>query len=111
MKLKSPPAKPATPSHVTRLRLMQLYAWREDVLTEGRPAPLPTQSTEHAIGSAERLAVYEGRAARGEQLHHPDDSRMIHSPEADARRSRKRAAERLAIRMAARTSRDPGRSR
>jgi hypothetical protein len=95
MKMKSPPRQPTTPSHVTRLRLLQLYAWREDVLTEGRPAPLPACPTEAPIGSPERLAIYEARAARGEQLHHPDDSR----------RARKRAADRLAARIATRTGR------
>jgi hypothetical protein len=105
MKMKSPPRQPTTPSHVTRLRLLQLYAWREDVLTEGRPAPLPACPTEAPIGSPERLAIYEARAARGEQLHHPDDSRRIHSPEAETRRARKRAADRLAARIATRTGR------
>ncbi len=105
MKLKSPSRQPATPSHFTRLRLLQLYAWREDVRTEGRPSPLPTSATHASIGSPERLAIYKARAERGEQLHHPDDSRQIHSPEADTRRTRKRAAERLAARIASRTSR------
>ena len=107
MKMKSPSRRtppPAVPSHVTRLRMMALYAWRDDVLTEGRPAPLPALSTDTPIGSDDRLAIYEARAARGEQLHHPDDSRRIHSPEADTRRSRKRAADRLAARISSRTA-------
>ena len=105
MKLKSPSRRSGTslaPSHVTRLRMMALYAWRDDVLTEGRPAPLPAESTDAPIGSADRLAIYEARAERGEQLHHPDDTRLIHSPEADSRRSRKRAADRLAARISSR---------
>ena len=111
MKLKSPSRQLATPSHITRLRMLKLYAWREDVLTEGRPSPLPAAATQAHIGSPERLAIYEARAERGEQLHHPGDSRQIHSPEADTRRSRKRAADRLAARIASRTGRVAAMSR
>ncbi len=109
--MKSPTLPQATPSHVTRLRLMQLYAWREDVLTEGRPAPMAETSTDAPIGSEERLAIYEARAARGQELHHPGDSRRIHSPAADTRRSRKRSADRLAARIAPRMDNAVARSR
>lgn len=37
-------------------------------------APLPTEPTGQPVGSEARFLVLEERAARGEQLAHPDDS-------------------------------------
>ena len=41
-----------------------------------RPRPLPPTPTDHPPGTAERIAVYEARAAAGYSLHHPQDRRL-----------------------------------